>query len=163
MKYMIYKHTSPDGKSYIGQTTNYCKRSDEHRNSYTNPFFLEAINKYGWDNFTHEILIYVLTREDANILEAMYINKYNSLHPNGYNLKKSSTAGNKENPEIERDITSDRSRINGASLAAMRTNVTHICPVCGETFTAIRIAKACKKCSPRARYLRQKAKKQKDK
>ncbi len=48
----------------------------------------------------------------------------------------------------------------GTDLAKMREKIEHICPLCGKTFMAIRIARACKQCSPHARYLRQKAKNQ---
>ena len=53
----IYKHTSPSGEVYIGQT---CKKP-EHR--WENgkgdegcTLFLSAIQKYGWDSIQHEIL-----------------------------------------------------------------------------------------------------------
>lgn len=31
--YLIYKHTSPSGKSYIGLTNNYQRRCREHKSS----------------------------------------------------------------------------------------------------------------------------------
>lgn len=86
--YIIYKHTSPSGKSYIGQTTNYKKRCWEHRGSSNKCIaFRNAIQKYGWDAFTHDILYSNLSIEDANILEEELIIKYNSIIPNGYNIK----------------------------------------------------------------------------
>lgn len=57
--YTIYKATNKiNGKSYIGFDSNYPKRKMEHKNSYSNgkEVFYFAIRKYGWDNFSWEIL-----------------------------------------------------------------------------------------------------------
>jgi group I intron endonuclease len=94
-EYLIYCHTSPTGKKYIGQTNNYNRRCSEHKTSKGCPAFHNAIIKYGWDNFNHEILDDGLSLEEANILEEFYISKYNSLAPNGYNLQ---TGGNNSRP-----------------------------------------------------------------
>jgi group I intron endonuclease len=86
MEYCIYKHTSPSGKSYIGQTKNYEYRSKQHIKTKKCPLFRNAIDKYGWDNFTHEILKSELTIEEANLWEENLIKEHNTLSPNGYNL-----------------------------------------------------------------------------
>lgn len=85
--YLIYKHTSPSGKSYIGQTNNYKRRCNSHKSqSNTCRIFANAIKKYTWDAFTHEILHENLSIDQANELEAIYILEHNTLSPNGYNL-----------------------------------------------------------------------------
>jgi len=85
--FLIYKHTSPSGKSYIGQTSNYEYRSWRHnRDDNKCRRFAAAIKKYGWENFTHEILADNLTQEEANKLEEHYILDHNTLTPHGYNL-----------------------------------------------------------------------------
>lgn len=85
--YLVYKHTSPSGKSYIGITNNYQRRCSRHRDPSSGcRAFSAAIKKYGWDNFTHEILITNITIEEANIQEQLLIISYNTLAPNGYNL-----------------------------------------------------------------------------
>lgn len=86
--YVVYKHTSPSGKSYIGLTNDYKRRCKEHQNiesSYCR-VFKKAIMLYGWDEFTHTILCDGLTKEEAQKYESEMIIKYNSLVPNGYNL-----------------------------------------------------------------------------
>jgi hypothetical protein len=86
-QYLIYKHTSPSGKSYIGQTNNYKKRSRGHEKRIDTHPFTQAITKYKWENFSHEILKENLTIEEANFWEAFYILSMNTIHPNGYNLQ----------------------------------------------------------------------------
>lgn len=85
--YLVYKHTSPSGKSYIGVTNDYPKRCNEHQQSqgYCRLFY-KAIKKYGWDNFLHEILYDNLSLDQANWREQQSINEYGSLAPSGYNL-----------------------------------------------------------------------------
>jgi group I intron endonuclease len=86
--YLIYKHTSPSGKSYIGQTNNLQRRTRQHRHSSKSPttFFHKAIRKYGFENFSIEILAENITLETANIIEPKFIFEHNILVPNGYNL-----------------------------------------------------------------------------
>ena len=52
MKYILYKATSPSGRTYIGITNNFKRRMKEHSNSQW-PFG-HAIRKYGRENFTFE-------------------------------------------------------------------------------------------------------------
>ena len=65
--YIVYKHTSPSGKVYIGITSRtpearWGKDGVEYK---LNKHFWNAIQKYGWDNFDHEILCTNLNYEDA--------------------------------------------------------------------------------------------------
>lgn len=88
MTYLVYKHTSPSGKAYIGQTDNYNRRNIEHQAESSGCVaFKAAIDKYGWDSFIHEILISDLSLEHANLLEEQLISMHNTQVPNGYNLK----------------------------------------------------------------------------
>jgi group I intron endonuclease len=84
--YCIYKHTSPSGKSYIGQTKNYKNRCREHQKIPSCPAFHNAIKKHGWENFKSKILIEGLTLEEANYWEEFFILEHKTLSPNGYNL-----------------------------------------------------------------------------
>lgn len=87
MNYVIYKVTSPSGKSYIGQTNNLSRRMEKHRHSSsTCRAFHNAINKYGWDNMIIEVLYEGITLEEANKVETQTILELNTLYPNGYNL-----------------------------------------------------------------------------
>lgn len=83
--YCLYRHTSPSGKAYIGITCDYTRRCESHqRADGSSPKFHRAIRKYGWDNFTHEILACDLTEEEAQELEVACIAKWNTINE-GYN------------------------------------------------------------------------------
>lgn len=86
--YCVYKHTNKlNGKVYIGLTG----RKPEYRwnngNGYKHsPYFYSAIQKYGWDNFYHEIIKDNITEQEAQDLEIYLISKYNSTNREfGYN------------------------------------------------------------------------------
>lgn len=89
-RYVIYMHKNKiNGKVYIGQT---CQNPPEKRwangKGYShNPYFTEAIEKYGWENFTHEILETLQTLDESNKAEQKWIKYFNSTNRNyGYNL-----------------------------------------------------------------------------
>jgi len=87
--YSIYCHTNKlNGKKYIGQTKQSLERRFENGKAYKNcVLFYNAIQKYGWENFEHEILETNLSLEDANVREAYYISLYGLTNPQkGYNI-----------------------------------------------------------------------------
>lgn len=84
-KYTVYKHTSPDGRVYIG-----CTGDDpEIRWSKGYPHnveFSNDIDKIGWDNFKHEVISSDMAEKDAYILEKELIHKHDATNPKrGYN------------------------------------------------------------------------------
>jgi predicted GIY-YIG superfamily endonuclease len=88
--YCIYKHTSPNGKSYIGCTSNLTNRSLTHKSQSrngSNALFHEAIREFSYDSFKHEILIEgIQDKELANRIELTLIKESKTYHPNGYNI-----------------------------------------------------------------------------
>lgn len=104
-KYCVYMHTNIiNGKKYIGQT---CRKPEQrwgHNGSgylrkykdrrYNQPLFAHAILKYGWDNFTHEIIEDNLTKKEADKLEKKLIKQYNTTDSDyGYNISKGGSCG----------------------------------------------------------------------
>lgn len=85
--YCVYKHTSPSGKVYIGITGRSPKMRWHNGGGYArNTYFWRAIQKYGWDNFSHDILFDGLTEEEAKEKEIELIREYDSANPlHGYN------------------------------------------------------------------------------
>lgn len=87
--FCVYCHTNlTNGKKYIGQTCNKPENRWSNGNGYkTQTYFYNAIQKYGWDGFRHEILFDGLTQEEANFYEIKMIAEFNSTNPNyGYNI-----------------------------------------------------------------------------
>ena len=89
----IYCLSFSNGKKYIGQTIRAWKqRWKRHKSSHSCCKALHsAIEKYGYENIEFEILEYCKTKEDLNDREAFYIEKLNTMAPNGYNLKTKDT------------------------------------------------------------------------
>ena len=128
--YIIYKHTNKlNGKSYIGKTT--CVNNPNKRwknglgySQKTQPFFYNAIQKYGWDNFEHEILEnYILTAEEANLREQYWIAFYHTWvydkNSNGYNISKGGkgSTGHKVSDETKSKLREKRLNQTNLSLS----------------------------------------------
>lgn len=85
----VYKHTNKiNGKVYIGKTNQKPQNRWNHGKGYREcTIFYNAIKKYGWDQFDHEILLDDLTDDQAIAFERMYINLYDSTNrKKGYNI-----------------------------------------------------------------------------
>ena len=81
--YTVYQHKNKiNGKVYIGITSQKLEQrwGSQGCNYKSSPHFYSAIQKYGWDNFEHNILFTDLTKEQELIKE------YNSMNREfGYN------------------------------------------------------------------------------
>lgn len=88
MAYTVYKHTNKiNGKVYIGITSQNVKRRWQNGAGYYGTYFYNAIKKYGWNLFTHEILYENLTQEAACKCEKELIKEYKSdCREFGYNV-----------------------------------------------------------------------------
>ena len=75
----IYKITNPEGKIYIGCTSDLERRIKDYErgNIRTQPLILESWRKHGWDSHIFEILEYT---EDLILKEKYYIKKYDSYY-----------------------------------------------------------------------------------
>lgn len=88
-KWCVYKHTSPSGKVYIGITCQSVnrrwRRNGKGYDQDSQKKFRNAIKKYGWQNFQHEIIEdNINSLELANEKERYWISFYDSYR-NGYN------------------------------------------------------------------------------
>lgn len=87
------------GKKYIGQTTS--TRKDYFGSG---KIITDAIRKYGKKNFSREI-IYSGTWEEVDLLEALYIEKYNAVNSDEYyNLKEGGHEG-RHNPNSSKKMS----------------------------------------------------------
>lgn len=125
-KFIVYLHTSPKGKRYVGITCvlpeqRWGTKGSGYRE---NAHFWNAIQKYGWDNFKHEIVAKDLTLIQACKMEVDLIAKYDSMNPDrGYNH---TTGGNWSTPDEEtrRKLSESirRSRIKNPEISARISN-----------------------------------------
>lgn len=128
---IIYMCTSPSGKSYIGQTKYTFKhRIDKHlQKAAANDFkpqcwaFNAALRLYDWKLWKHEILVQC-NDELMNHYEIKYIDLYNTMAPNGYNL----TPGGEGNSSKRSQSTKDKLNIAKRKNKSFTTitNVTEV-------------------------------------
>lgn len=86
--YIVYQHKNKiNGKIYIGITARKPEVRWKNGEGYkSSPHFYSAIQRYGWDNFEHNILFTNLTKEEACKKEQELIKQYNSMDRDfGYN------------------------------------------------------------------------------
>ena len=120
--YTVYKHTNKiNGKVYIGITSQKPQLRWGHNgiNYKSSPHFYSAIQKYGWDNFTHDILFTGLIKEEACKKEIELIEKYNSTNREyGYNC-----ASGGETPTMNKETREKISK----SLQGNKNGFGHPC------------------------------------
>ena len=93
MHYIYCLTNKINNKKYVGRTNDIKRRMIQHKNDsfnknckrkYETPL-AQAIRKYGWENFSIEILDKNENADIINELEKHYINKLNTYGKNGYN------------------------------------------------------------------------------
>lgn len=172
----IYKiENKLNHKCYIGQSVNIERRWSEHKvkSKISNGILYNAIRKNGLENFDFSIICECKV-EELDEKEIYYIQQYNSLIPNGYNIQLGGNTSKiapseKELSIIEDIISSDLTfdeignkynlsrrtiiRINQGDTwynnsylypLRKRTKNIYYCPICGEEKS--KDSKICKKC-----------------
>ena len=103
--YSIYKATNIiTGKSYVGFDSNWPNRQKSHKRESqklnNTTMFCNAIRKYGWDNFTWEVLYQSYDENyTLNVMEPYFIKENNSLN-DGYNM----TIGGNRGPILKGNL-----------------------------------------------------------
>jgi hypothetical protein len=101
----IYKiKNKNDNKIYIGQTTQDLERRWKgHRKNSSNCRYLKsAFKKYGVENFDFQ-LVCITFDNQLDDMEIKYIEQYNCLVPNGYNIRLGGNSG-KHHEDTKRKI-----------------------------------------------------------
>jgi group I intron endonuclease len=90
---IIYCITFPNNKKYIGQTIRTLeKRLDEHQKNKECIAVYSAIQKYGFQNIKTEILL-IINDVYLDYYEKKFIKSYNTICPNGYNIRTGGSNG----------------------------------------------------------------------
>lgn len=137
--YIVYKHTSPNNKVYIGITSqDPIRRWKKDGSGYKlHTYFYNAIQKYGWDNFKHEILYSGLSKEEAEQKEIEMISFFDSTNKNhGYNMSfggESGSAGYKFTEEQKKYMSeSHKGNKNGmygrhhTDISKQKSRIAHL-------------------------------------
>ena len=105
MGYIYTITNKTDNKIYVGQTIGDLERRWKgHLKKGSNCRYLKsAINRYGVDNFVFK-LVCITFDNQLDDMEIQYIEKYNCLVPNGYNLRLGGNGG-KHNTETKQKIS----------------------------------------------------------
>lgn len=99
MKCYIYKIiNNVTGEKYVGQTTNFSRRIQDHKEQlrnqrHKNPKLQASWNKYGEQNFSVTKEQFDITKEELNLKEIQEIAKEDSYY-NGFNLTLGGDGGN---------------------------------------------------------------------
>ena len=104
--YTVYCHTNKlNGKRYVGITKKKPERRWNNGEGYKeSPRFYNAIKKYGWHNFLHEILYTGLTLDEAKQKEIDLIAEWNLTNDEcGYNISQGGDMCNYERTQVHRD------------------------------------------------------------
>lgn len=114
--FIIYKTTClVNGKIYIGQHEVHSLKKLDTWYLGSGKLLLNAISKYGKENFKRKVICKVYTQEKANELEEFFIKKYNSTDLSiGYNILSGSPYENHplKVPEIrERVAEANRGKV----------------------------------------------------
>lgn len=88
MDYSVYVHTFPNGKRYVGITSQTPGRRWKNGHAYQNQHYVwNAINKYGWHNIRHDVLYTGLTKFEACAIEQKLIADWKTTEKeHGYNI-----------------------------------------------------------------------------
>lgn len=116
-KYRVYRYTNiVNGMKYLGSTS---YKYQSHRAGKDGKNYIkmcrrfgEAILEYGWPNFKYEVLEDSLTKEEAEVREKYWIEKENSIWPNGYNLEAGGKDGHSVNDDTKRKMSENRKGIS---------------------------------------------------
>jgi group I intron endonuclease len=98
--YTIYKATNRiTGKSYIGYSSDWKSRKRLHKyhakQDDRNYLFYNSIRKHGFESFIWEIIYQSKDKlHTLGKMESYFIVEYNTLSPNGYNMKTGGEGGN---------------------------------------------------------------------
>ena len=124
--YCVYMHTTPSSKRYIGITCQKLNHRWRNGEGYKRCVaFYKAVQKYGWENIKHEVLLTGLSLSEANKAEKYYIEKYNTHNKHyGYNCTEGGEGVSGWKPNEEQREKNRQSKIKQWQDPDMRARLT---------------------------------------
>lgn len=123
----IYKLINKiNGMHYIGQTWQTLEKRWHAGGGYRSCIYIErAIKKYGKDNFYYEVLSHAITQEEADKLEDMFIEMYDSVNPQkGYNIRGGGSRG-KLSEQTKQKISLANTGKKATEEAKHKSSISH--------------------------------------
>ena len=114
-EYVVYMHIFPNGKKYIGISSNVSKRFRNGKGYQNQPIMLNAIEKYGWNSIKTTILYEGIEEATAKAKEIELISKYQTTNRDyGYNqtLGGEGAHGRKVSDENKKKISERMSAVH---------------------------------------------------
>lgn len=123
MTYSVYKLTAPNGKCYIGMTKQSVERRWNCGHAYKhNEHLLNAIAKYGWNNFGKEVLFTSASKTEAEKIERFLIAQYNSADRlYGYNILPGGNVSDGHSEETKRKISESMKKLQTDEVRARKS------------------------------------------
>lgn len=97
-----------NGKQYVGQTT----IDDKHYYG-GGKIIGNALRKYGKKNFKKEIIEECCCQDQLDLYEIFYIEHFNTLKPNGYNINNGGCSAGKHSEETRKKISKNHADVSG--------------------------------------------------
>lgn len=122
-KYYIYRIKNKlSGHSYIG-----CSSMLNRLNSYFGggKYIREAINNLGVSNFEKEILDWADSREQAEEKEGLYILKFKTIFPKGYNVSRYGNGHFLRSEETKRKMGKHRIGKTHSDFSKKKMSINH--------------------------------------
>lgn len=110
MGYTVYMHIFPNGKKYIGITSQEdVEKRWQNGFGYKSQFVFLAIVKFGWDNVEHQILFTGLSKDEAEEKERKLIELYETNdYLNGYNIANGGSSDGMHSETTKRKISESK-------------------------------------------------------
>ena len=149
MEYSVYVHIFPNGKRYVGITSQSPERRWKNGHAYQNqPYIWNAINKYGWHNIKHEVLYIGLTKFEACAIEQKLIADWRTTEKEyGYNISlggEPPRAGRHLSEETRRKMSESHKGLNTWAKGRKNPYTAERCSrpvICLETMVVYRSGK----------------------
>lgn len=125
-KYCVYMHVFPNGKVYIGITSQSPSQRWRDGNGYKAQLVHRAIEKYGWENIQHIILFNGLSKQEAERKEIELIRIFSANNPNyGYNVENGGNCIGTHSEQTKKKIAESNHRRKISEETRKKQSIAH--------------------------------------